>query len=125
MRIHLHLLPRRVQKVLQGEYQVVISSPEALLDTHKLRNVIQAAELKDYRQFVVVDEAHVIQTWSKEFRVSKGLRPPWKPSIYAVQRPVLSGNHNCDCGDKSGNVRKKWDCYLGLDLYLVKFSEIS
>jgi superfamily II DNA helicase RecQ len=72
-RIHSHLPPRHVQKILQGEYQVVISSPEAFLDTDKLRNVIQASELKDYRQFVVVDEAHVIQTWSKEFRKAYGL----------------------------------------------------
>lgn len=60
--IHSHSPLFRVQEILQGEYQVVISPPEAFLCTDKLRNIVQASELKDYRHFVVVDEAHIIQT---------------------------------------------------------------
>ncbi|KAF8598907.1 P-loop containing nucleoside triphosphate hydrolase protein, partial [Ceratobasidium sp. AG-I] len=61
------------KEILRGDYQVVISSPEAFLDTDKLRNVIQAPQLKDHRHFVVVDEAHVILTWAQEFRKAYGL----------------------------------------------------
>ncbi|CAE6421576.1 unnamed protein product [Rhizoctonia solani] len=56
--------------ILCGKYQVVISSPEAFLDVDKLRGVLLSEELTTYRQFVVVDEAHVIQTWGGEFRVA-------------------------------------------------------
>ncbi|KDN35776.1 hypothetical protein RSAG8_11338, partial [Rhizoctonia solani AG-8 WAC10335] len=48
--------------ILRGKYQVVISSPKAFLDVDKLRGTILSEELADYRQFVVMDKAHVIQT---------------------------------------------------------------
>ncbi|CAE7190366.1 unnamed protein product [Rhizoctonia solani] len=56
--------------ILRGKYQVVISSPEAFLDVDKLRGILLSEEMTHYRQFVVVDEAHVIQTWGGEFRVA-------------------------------------------------------
>ncbi|KDN37857.1 hypothetical protein RSAG8_09831, partial [Rhizoctonia solani AG-8 WAC10335] len=56
--------------ILCGKYQVVTSSPEAFLDVDKLWGTILLEELADYRHFVVVDEAHVIQTWGGEFRVA-------------------------------------------------------
>ncbi|KAG8727990.1 hypothetical protein FRC10_005424, partial [Ceratobasidium sp. 414] len=60
------------KKILAGKYKVVISSPEAFLDTNKLRSIVTSDELRDYRHFVVVDEAHVIQTWAKDFREAYG-----------------------------------------------------
>ncbi|CUA67133.1 ATP-dependent DNA helicase RecQ [Escherichia coli K-12] [Rhizoctonia solani] len=56
--------------ILRGKYQVVISSPKAFLDVDKLRGVLLSEELADYRKFIIVDEAHVIQTWGNEFRVA-------------------------------------------------------
>ncbi|KAG8729575.1 hypothetical protein FRC10_003788, partial [Ceratobasidium sp. 414] len=59
-------------KILAGKYKVVISSPEAFLNTNKLCSIVTSDELHDYRHFVVVDEAHVIQTWAKDFHEAYG-----------------------------------------------------
>ncbi|KAG8737341.1 hypothetical protein FRC10_008299 [Ceratobasidium sp. 414] len=56
------------KKILNGDYQVVISSPETFFATNKLRKVVVAPELSNRRHFVIVDEAHVIRTWGEEFR---------------------------------------------------------
>ncbi|CAE6447737.1 unnamed protein product [Rhizoctonia solani] len=50
--------------------QVVISSPEGFLDGDKLHGFLFSGELADYRHFVAVDEAHVIQTWGGDFQVA-------------------------------------------------------
>ncbi|KAF8594258.1 P-loop containing nucleoside triphosphate hydrolase protein, partial [Ceratobasidium sp. AG-I] len=58
--------------ILAGKYQIIISSPESFLDTDKLRNLVSLDKLKDWKHFVVVDEAHVIHTWSLDFRKCYG-----------------------------------------------------
>ncbi|KAG9096649.1 ATP-dependent DNA helicase sgs1, partial [Ceratobasidium sp. 370] len=63
---------KKPKKILRGEYQVVISSPETFFATNKLRQVVVAPELSDRQHFVVVDEAHVIHIWGEEFRKEYG-----------------------------------------------------
>ncbi|KAG8744431.1 hypothetical protein FRC12_014797 [Ceratobasidium sp. 428] len=46
-----------------GEYQVVISSPEAYKDANKLRGALLSKEPANVRHITVVDEAHTIRTW--------------------------------------------------------------
>ncbi|KAG8719669.1 hypothetical protein FRC09_010803 [Ceratobasidium sp. 395] len=47
----------------QGEYQVVISSPEVYKDANKLRGMLLSEIPANIRHVTVVDEAHTIRTW--------------------------------------------------------------
>ncbi|KAG8723035.1 hypothetical protein FRC09_005016 [Ceratobasidium sp. 395] len=52
-----------VKKFKRGEYQVVISSPEAYKDANKLRGALLSEELANIRHITIVNEAHTIRTW--------------------------------------------------------------
>ncbi|KAG8730993.1 ATP-dependent DNA helicase Q4 [Ceratobasidium sp. 414] len=57
------------QDILNGCYQVVISSPESFCQMNKLHQVVISEDLEDWFHLTVIDEAHCIHTWGQEFRV--------------------------------------------------------
>ncbi|EUC67280.1 P-loop nucleoside triphosphate hydrolase, putative, partial [Rhizoctonia solani AG-3 Rhs1AP] len=72
------------RNILQGKYQVVVSSPEAFLSVDRLQNVLTSQELENYQHFGTVDEAHVIHTWGAGFRVDYGRVGNLRAIIYDV-----------------------------------------
>lgn len=58
----------RLQKVCNGDWQIVIISPEMMLSKKFIRNVIRNKELAHRVLSVVVDEAHVVSHWGSGFR---------------------------------------------------------
>ncbi|KAG8682025.1 hypothetical protein FRC09_017069, partial [Ceratobasidium sp. 395] len=52
-----------LKEIKRGDYQVVISSPEAYKDANKLRGALLSDELANIRHVTIVDKAHTIRTW--------------------------------------------------------------
>ena len=50
-------------KVCKGHYQIVLLSPEYLLENEAFRDALQDPSLHEYICAIVVDEAHCICTW--------------------------------------------------------------
>lgn len=61
-----------VQRICQGEWQIVILSPEMMLLKRFIRHVIRNRELAQRVMSVVVDEAHVVSHWGSGFRKKYG-----------------------------------------------------
>lgn len=60
------------QKITEGEYQIVIISPEMLLSKRFIQNVLRKSEMAQRLLSVVIDEAHVISHWGSGFRKKYG-----------------------------------------------------
>ena len=52
-----------IRDVLNGVFQLVYISPEALLYNSMYRNMLLTPPYKQHLQALVVDEAHCIKTW--------------------------------------------------------------
>ncbi|KAG9084457.1 hypothetical protein FRC06_004076 [Ceratobasidium sp. 370] len=66
--------PRVLKDIKSGQYQVVISSIESMTAGNKLRPALSSTKLSKRRQLLVVDEAHVLSSWTE-----MGFRP-----VYAI-----------------------------------------
>jgi len=53
-----------VDRVLQGDLQLLYISPENLLNNPKFRCMLLTAKYKDNLVALAVDEAHCVKTWS-------------------------------------------------------------
>ena len=53
-----------VDRVLQGDLQLLYISPENLLNNPKFRSMLLTAKYKDNLVALAVDEAHCVKTWS-------------------------------------------------------------
>lgn len=60
------------QRIVAGEWQIVVISPEMLLSRRFIREVLKSAEFAQRILSVVVDEAHVVSHWGNEFRKKYG-----------------------------------------------------
>ena len=56
------------QKIIEGQYSIVIISPEMLLSEGFLNGVVKNTEMARRLLSVVIDEAHVISHWGNGFR---------------------------------------------------------
>ncbi|KAG8720486.1 hypothetical protein FRC09_009493 [Ceratobasidium sp. 395] len=59
-----------ISDILAGRYQVVISSPESFRRLNKLHPIVISDELQLWFQVTVIEEAHCVHTWRKQFRVA-------------------------------------------------------
>ncbi|KAF8061542.1 P-loop containing nucleoside triphosphate hydrolase protein [Lyophyllum atratum] len=64
--------PDKLKKITQGNWQVVLISPELVLSRRFIQDVLKHPELKRRVLSVVVDEAHVISHWGNGFRKKYG-----------------------------------------------------
>ena len=55
--------PSAFAKVRAGQFQVVLLSPELLLENEEVREALQSGFLEDNIRALVVDEAHCIVNW--------------------------------------------------------------
>lgn len=56
------------QKIIGGDWQIVLISPEQLLSRKFIEEVLKDPEFKQRLLSVVIDEAHVISHWGSGFR---------------------------------------------------------
>ncbi|KAH7903998.1 P-loop containing nucleoside triphosphate hydrolase protein [Hygrophoropsis aurantiaca] len=61
-----------LEKIVSGEWQIVLISPEMLLSKHFIREVLNNTEFGKRVLSVVVDEAHVVSHWGAAFRKKYG-----------------------------------------------------
>ena len=52
-----------IQKVLDGDLQLLFISPESLLNNKKFRSMLLKGHYKERLIALAVDEAHCIKTW--------------------------------------------------------------
>ncbi|KAG8741631.1 ATP-dependent DNA helicase sgs1 [Ceratobasidium sp. 428] len=57
------LSPALLGRIRNGEFKVIVSSPECYKDNNKLRQVILSKDLATKQHFTIVDEAHCTSTW--------------------------------------------------------------
>ena len=55
--------PAALQNVLTGKFQVVLMSPELIINKEEVRTVVQSKHFEDNLMAVVIDEAHCITDW--------------------------------------------------------------
>ncbi|KAJ7437768.1 P-loop containing nucleoside triphosphate hydrolase protein [Mycena latifolia] len=61
-----------LEKIVRGEYQIVLISPEMVLSRRFIRHVLRSTEFGRRILSVVVDEAHVVSHWGALFRKKYG-----------------------------------------------------
>lgn len=52
-----------VSRVLKGEVQLLLISPENLLNNRKYRSMLLTSRYKEKLVALVIDEAHCVKTW--------------------------------------------------------------
>jgi superfamily II DNA helicase RecQ len=57
---------------MQGDWQVVLISPELLLSRRFIKDALKNSEFKKRILSVVIDEAHIISHWGNGFRKKYG-----------------------------------------------------
>ena len=55
--------PTVVKRVLQGNVQIVLISPESLLNNEKFRSMLLTPRYKEKLVALAIDEAHCVKTW--------------------------------------------------------------
>ncbi|KAF8952572.1 P-loop containing nucleoside triphosphate hydrolase protein [Flammula alnicola] len=64
--------PDKLGKVVHGDWQIILISPEQLLSRTFITDVLKDPEFKQKLLSVVIDEAHVISHWGSGFRKKYG-----------------------------------------------------
>lgn len=62
--------PAAERKVLKGEIQLVLISPESIVNVTRYRNMLLSQVYKEKLVGLVIDEAHCVKTWGDEFRTA-------------------------------------------------------
>jgi len=55
--------PTAIRKVLQGDVQIVFTSPENILNNEKFRSMLLTPKYKEKLVALAIDEAHCVKTW--------------------------------------------------------------
>ncbi|KAG9074186.1 hypothetical protein FRC06_010872, partial [Ceratobasidium sp. 370] len=121
--------PELIERIKEGEFQVIIPSPEAYKDNNKLRQALLSPELAHKKHVTIVDEAHCIPVWGatgfrKEYERSGDMRegsdaiaacearlPGYNPGKLASQLALWSPSHEkshsdiCDFFDSSVGIK--------------------
>jgi ATP-dependent DNA helicase RecQ len=90
-----------IELVRQGETRLLFTSPEACV-SGRLRDALQAAAKRGWLDTLVIDEAHLVDTWGMEFRadfqVLSALRRQWLAAADSrVRTLLLSATFTPDC----------------------------
>ena len=57
------LLDETVQKIMQGEFQVVYFTPESLVLNRRWRRMLLSEVYQERLRALAIDEAHTVQKW--------------------------------------------------------------
>ncbi|KIY62593.1 P-loop containing nucleoside triphosphate hydrolase protein [Cylindrobasidium torrendii FP15055 ss-10] len=114
--------PEALQKIIDGEYQIILISPELLLSRRFSDIVMRNSTFTRKVLSVIVDEAHVVSHWGADFRKLygglgqvRGHLPP-KTSIVAMSA-TLSGRVKRDVLSKLDfDKRDGQDGYVDIDV---------